>query len=152
MPRYNEPPTNREMEEMSYTPVDRQCNIPMCDLPARYGVKDDKSNGVTCLSHATDYVWLWLGKELGEDFKALSEMRSLKEEIIEEGTTIYQLLGSLAQCYPPIAQDIFDPKVKKVNPQLLVNYNDKLISPYVVQEQVLKDGDKITILPVYVGG
>ncbi|GAH57155.1 unnamed protein product [marine sediment metagenome] len=104
------------------------------------------------MNHITVEIWLWLGKELGEDFKSLSEMRSLKEENVEEGTTIHQLLDSLAQCYPPIAQNIFDPKLKKVNPQLLVNYNDKMISPYVVKEQVLKDGDKITIFPVYVGG
>ena len=82
----------------------------------------------------------------------LSEMRSLKEESIEEGTTIHQLLDNLARCYPAIAQNIFDPDVKKVNPQVVVNYNDQVISPYVVHEQVLRDGDKITVLPVYVGG
>ena len=104
------------------------------------------------MNHVTVEIWLWLGKELGEDFKSLSEMRSLKEESVEEGTTIRQLLDSLARCYPPIAQNIFDPKVKKVNPQLLVNYNDQVISPYVVHEQVLRDGDKITVFPVYMGG
>ncbi len=104
------------------------------------------------MNHVTVEIWLWLGKELGEDFKSLSEMRSLKEESVEEDTTIHQLLDSLARCYPPIAQNIFDPKVKEVYPHVVVNYNDQVISPYVVHEQVLRDGDKITVLPVYVGG
>ncbi len=85
-------------------------------------------------------------------FKSLSEMRSLKEESVEEGTTTHQLLDSLARRYPPIAQNIFDPKMKEVNPHIVVNYNDQIISPYVVHDQVLRDGDKITVLPVYVGG
>jgi len=104
------------------------------------------------MNHVTVEIWLWLGKKLGEDFKSLSEMRSLKEESVEEGTTIRQLLDSLARCYPPIAQNIFDPKVKEVYPHVIVNYNDQVISPYVVCEQVLRDGDKITVLPVYMGG
>jgi len=104
------------------------------------------------MNHVTVEIWLWLGKELGEDFKSLSEMRSLKEESVEEGTTLHQLLDSLAQCYPPIAQNIFDPKVKEVYPHVVVNYNDQVISPYIVREQLLRDGDKITVLPVYMGG
>ncbi len=104
------------------------------------------------MNHVTVEIWLWLGKELGEDFKSLSEMRSLKKESVEEGTTIHQLLDSLARRYPPIAQNIFDPKVKEVYPHVVVNYNDQVISPYIVREQVLRDGDKITVLPVYMGG
>ena len=97
-------------------------------------------------------IWLWLGKELGEDFEPLSEMRSLKKESVAGGTKIQQLLESLARRYPPIAQNIFDPEAKEINPEVIVNYNDKVISPHIVQEQVLGDGDKITVLPVYMGG
>ncbi len=104
------------------------------------------------MNRVTVEIWLWLGKELGGGFRSLSDMRSLKEESIEEGTTIHQLLDSLAKCYPPFAQNIFDLKKKEVYPQVLVNYNDQVINPYIVQKQVLKDGDKITILPVYMGG
>ncbi|GAJ00271.1 unnamed protein product, partial [marine sediment metagenome] len=94
------------------------------------------------MNHVTVEIWLWLGKELGEDFKSLSEMRSLKEESVEEGTTIRQLLGSLARCYPTIAQNIFDPRVKEVYSHVVVNYNDQVISPYVVHKQALRNGDK----------
>lgn len=97
-------------------------------------------------------IWLWLGKELGGDFASPSEMRSMREESVEEGTTIRQLLDNLAGRYPPIAQCVFDTKTKRLLPHIVVNYNDRVISPHIVHDQVLKNGDKVTILPIYAGG
>jgi molybdopterin converting factor small subunit len=93
-----------------------------------------------------------LGKELGDDFESPSEMRSIREERVKEGTTIGQLLDNVAARYPPIARSIFDTKARRFLPHVVVNYNDRVISPHVVHDQLLKDGDKITILPVYMGG
>ncbi len=97
-------------------------------------------------------IWLWLGKELGGDFASPSEMRSMREESVEEGTTIRQLLDNLAGRYPPIAQYVFETKTKTLLPHIVVNYNDRVISPHIVHDQVLKNGDKVTILPIYAGG
>jgi molybdopterin converting factor small subunit len=94
----------------------------------------------------------WLGSELKNDFQPLSEMRSVREENVEEGTTIRQLLDHLAKCYPPIAEKVLDLTEKKAYPYVIINYNDRVISPYEVYDKVLKDGDKITILAMYVGG
>lgn len=104
------------------------------------------------MNQITIELWFWLGKKLGEDFQSPSEMRAVKKEKVEEGTTIRQLFDSLARRYPVIAQSIFDTKAKRVYPSVVVNYNDMVISPHIVHEQVLKDGDKITILPIYAGG
>lgn len=104
------------------------------------------------MNRVTIEIWLWLGKELGSDFESPSEMRSIREESVEEGTTIKQVLDNLAGRYPPIAKSIFDTKGKRFLPHIVVNYNDRVISPHIVHEQVLHDGDRITILPVYVGG
>jgi molybdopterin converting factor small subunit len=93
-----------------------------------------------------------LGKELGKDFESLSEMLSRREEKVEEGITIRQLFDSLARRYPPIAREVFDLKEKRMYPHVVVNYNDRVINPHIVHDQVLRDGDKITILPMYVGG
>jgi molybdopterin converting factor small subunit len=95
---------------------------------------------------------MWLGNELGDEFKSPSDMRSIKEEELEEGTTIKELLETLAKRYPPIANKVFDMKVKKLYPHILLNYNDRVISPYILYDQILKDGDKITIFPMYMGG
>jgi len=104
------------------------------------------------MNRVTIELWLWLGNELKGDFQLLSEMRSVKEENVEEGTTIRQLLDHLAKRHPRIAEKVFDLTKRTVYPYVIVNYNDRIISPYEVYDKVLKDGDKITILPMYAGG
>ena len=104
------------------------------------------------MNRVTIELWLWLGKELGSDFESLSEMRSKKEEEVEEGATIRQLLDDLARRYPSVAQKVFDLKENRLYPHVVLNFNDRVISPHIVHEQVLQDGDRITILPMYVGG
>jgi len=104
------------------------------------------------MSWITIEIWMWLGKELRGDFESPSEMRSIKREEIEEGTTVQQLFDHLAKRYSAIANNIFNIKEKRVYPHILVNYNDRVISPHIILDQVLKDGDKITILPMYMGG
>lgn len=104
------------------------------------------------MNRVTIELWLWLGNELKGDFESPSEMRSIKEEAVKEGTTILQLLNNLARRYPAFSEKVFDIEKGKLHPYVVVNYNDQVISPHVVQDQVLKDGDKITILPMYMGG
>jgi molybdopterin converting factor small subunit len=97
---------------------------------------------------------MWLGGELGEDFQSPSEMRSIKEMEIEEGLTVIQLFGRLALQYPLVGQKIFNRETKKFHPNLsvIVTLNDQVISPFNIEENVLKDGYKITVLPYYAGG
>ncbi len=104
------------------------------------------------MNRVTVELWLWLGEELGRDFESPSEMRSIRQERVREGTTIGELLINLAGRYPPIAHSIFDTKAKRFLPHVVVNYNDRVISPHLVYDQVLKDGDKVTVLPIYMGG
>ena len=99
-------------------------------------------------------LWMWLGNQLGEDFQSPSEMRSMKEMEVEEGLTIIQLFDQLASRYPLIREKIFDPESKKFLPNLsvIVTQNGQVVSPFNIEENVLKDGYKITVLPLYVGG
>ena len=97
---------------------------------------------------------MWLGGELGEDFQSPSEMRSIKDMEIEEGLTVIHLFGRLAFQYPLIGQKIFNRETKKFHPNLsvIVTLNGQVISPFNIEENVLKDGCKITVLPYYAGG
>jgi molybdopterin converting factor small subunit len=104
------------------------------------------------MSSVTVELWLWLGKELKGDFESPSEMRSVRKELIEEGTTIGQLLDDLANRYDPFGQKVFDLREKRLYPQVVLTYNDQVISPHRLYEQILKDGDKITMMPLYTGG
>jgi molybdopterin converting factor small subunit len=104
------------------------------------------------MNQVTIELWFWIGKELGKDFESQSEMRSYKKEMVEEGTTIRQLLDQLARSHPTIGERVFDTQQERLYPHVVVNYNDRVIDPHIVHDQVLRDGDKITILPMYVGG
>ena len=99
-------------------------------------------------------LWMWLGKELGGDFQSPSEMRSVTEMEVEGGTTMQELFEHLAHCHPAIAQKIYNPKNKKFYANLSVIVTDKndLIRPYRSENNVLNDGDRIKVLPIYAGG
>jgi molybdopterin converting factor small subunit len=99
-------------------------------------------------------IELWLGLSKGDegDFESPSEMRSIREEEVEEGTTILQLLDRLARTKSSFAGKVFDLKAKSLYPHLVISYNDRVISPYEVYDRILKNGDKITILPMHPGG
>ncbi len=104
--------------------------------------------------HIQVELWMWLGDRLGEDFQSPSEMRSMKEMEVEEGLTVIQLFDRLASRYPLIREKIFDRESKKFLPNLslIVTQNGQVVSPFNIEEDVLKDWYKITVLPLYAGG
>lgn len=99
-------------------------------------------------------LWLWLNQELRGDFESPSEMRSLTEMDVEEGTTVERLFDYLAYRHPVIGQTVFSRQDKKFYPNLsiILISNDERISPYSGENSVLKDGDRIKVLPMYAGG
>jgi len=97
-------------------------------------------------------LWLWLGKELGQDFKSLSSMRSELEIKLEEDTAIGKLFDQLAGRYPVIGEKVFNREKQIFYENIVVTLNEQVISPFKVYETKLKEGDKITVLPVYTGG
>jgi len=99
-------------------------------------------------------IWMWMGDKLGDDFQSPSEMRSMKEMDVEEGLTVIQLFERLAARYPSIREKIFNQEKKSFYPNLSVigTRNGQAISPFQIENTILKDGDKITVLPYYAGG
>jgi molybdopterin converting factor small subunit len=97
-------------------------------------------------------IELWLWTKLKVDFETPSEMRAVHQEEVEEGKTIREFLDHLSEHYPAIALKVFDRQAKILYPHLVLNYNDHVINPHIVHDLVLRDGDKITILPMYPGG
>lgn len=104
------------------------------------------------MNRVTIELWLWLGEQLKGDFESPSAMRSLREEVVEEGTTIGDLLDKLANRFEPIGKQVFDIQQHRLLETLIATYNEQVISPDNFYQQILRDGDKITILPVYTGG
>ena len=110
--------------------------------------------GTGTAMHIQVELWVWLGEQLGEDFQSPSEMRSIKEMQVEEGTTLLQLFDRLASQYPPIDKKVFNRQNKKFYPNLsvIVTQNGQVVSPFDIYESALIDGYKITVLPLYAGG
>jgi molybdopterin converting factor small subunit len=104
------------------------------------------------MNQVTIGLWLWLGHELKSDFECPSEMRSIKIEEVEDGTTIRELLSNLAGRYPPISKKVFDIETQNLYPEVVMNYNDRVINPHEVYDRSLKDGDRITLIPLAGGG
>jgi len=99
-------------------------------------------------------LWMWLGNDPGSGFQALSDMRSFREMDVEEGLTVIQLLDRLAAQSPLIEEKVFDRKNRKLLPNLslVVTHDGLVVSPFDLEKTKIKDGYKITILPLYVGG
>ena len=97
-------------------------------------------------------VWLWMEKELGGDFRPISDMRSRLEINVEEGATIRELFDKLADRYRAIDEKIFDRKKRLFSGGVAVTLNDRVISPRDMYDKTLKTCDKITVLPAYAGG
>jgi hypothetical protein len=104
--------------------------------------------------HIRIELWMWLGNDPGDGFQALSEMRSFREMDLEEGLTVIQLLDRLAAQSPVIEEKIFDRKNRKLLPNLsvVVTQDGLAVSPLDLEKSEMKDGYKITVLPLYVGG
>jgi molybdopterin converting factor small subunit len=104
--------------------------------------------------HIRIELWMWLGKDPGAGFQALSEMRSFREMDLEDGLTVIQLLERLAAQSPVIGEKVFDRKNRKLLPNLsiVVTRDGLVVSPFDMEKTPIKDGYKLTILPLYVGG
>jgi molybdopterin converting factor small subunit len=97
-------------------------------------------------------IWMRLGKELGKDFDALSEMRSIWEEEVKDGITVRDFFDDLANRYKPIREKIIGRGRSSFYPDVVATLNDRVITPSELFDRVLKDGDKITVLPMFAGG
>ncbi len=104
--------------------------------------------------HIRIELWLWLGDSPGGQFQTLSEMRSFREMEVEEGLTVIQILDRLAAQSPVIQEKVFDRKSRRLLPHLslVVTHEGLVVSPLDMEKTPIKDGYKITILPLYVGG
>lgn len=97
-------------------------------------------------------LWMWMGKELEEDFHSPSDMRSVLEVNIEDGITARELFADLAERYKAIGEKIFDKEKGGFTQNVVVTLNDRVITPNTLYERALTNGDKLLILPIYSGG
>ena len=97
-------------------------------------------------------LWMDLSEELAGDFEAPSATRSLKSVDAEEGATVRDVFVALARRYQVLADRVLDPDQGVFNPNVVVLYNGRVIPRHGVEDRLLCEGDRITVLPVYAGG
>jgi hypothetical protein len=97
-------------------------------------------------------LWMWMGEELGSDFQFLSRMCSVLETEAPEGADVRTLLSGIAERHPAVGRKVFDRQAGALYPNVIMTFNDQVIGVREFYERALRDGDRIKIMPVYVGG
>jgi molybdopterin converting factor small subunit len=95
-------------------------------------------------------LWLWFGKELGDDFESPSDMRSVLETAVEAGTSVRELFEKLAEEYGHVRDRVFTGP--GFAPHVVATLNERVINASELLDRVLEEGDKVTVLPIYAGG
>ena len=97
-------------------------------------------------------LWLGLGKREAEAAGLGSGMCARLDLEPEEGTTVRELFGQLAEQYRPVAEHIFDAGAREFRPDVLVTVNERIVGRTEVCCVRLKDGDKLAVFPLQIGG
>jgi len=93
-----------------------------------------------------------LGKELEKDFDAPSEMRFVREEEVKDGITVRDFFDDLGNRYKSIREKVIGAGKSSFYSDVVATLNDRIITSSELFDRVLKDGDKIAVLPMSVGG
>jgi len=104
------------------------------------------------MAHVTLEFWMGMGKELGGDFRSPSQLSSILETEVEDGIPVTALFHHLADRYPPIGEKVFDREKNQFYPSVVVTFDDRVIGLKELHEKSLKDGDRVKVVPMYVGG
>jgi molybdopterin converting factor small subunit len=91
----------------------------------------------------------WLSEVLESEGSANS--RSLEMDV-EQDSTVQHLLLQIAARYPRFRQSAFDSGLQKLNENICVFRNDRLLELDNGLQTGLKYGDKIVFVPVFPGG
>ncbi|MEJ5375291.1 MAG: MoaD/ThiS family protein [bacterium] len=97
-------------------------------------------------------LWLGSGSELGEEFQVLSPVRSRTIVEIPEGTSLWQLLRTMASRNPRLQDLLLDQENSCLRSDLVILKNNRLDSRSKLLNEVLKEGDQIRLVPIYAGG
>ncbi len=97
-------------------------------------------------------LWLGSGSELGEEFQVLSPVRSRTIVRIPQGTSLWQLLCTMASRNPRLRELILDQEHSCVRSDLVILKNNRLDSRSRLLNESLKEGDQIKLVPIYAGG
>ena len=74
------------------------------------------------------------------------------EKEIDNHATLGSLLKELSNGHPGFARILFEPKTGKLNQEIMITLNDRLLQGADAMEVIPKDGDIVIVTPAYEGG
>ncbi len=100
--------------------------------------------------HVKVEFWIQSGgaKEWGLDFESIAERRPTLNLSLADGTTVRALFQGLER-YPVVKRHIFSDHA--FHPDITLTLNSQVMGFDEVYGQVLGDGDRISVLPMYAG-
>jgi molybdopterin converting factor small subunit len=88
------------------------------------------------------------GQDWGPDFEFQGDRRATLNLCVPDGTTVRALFEDLER-YPIVKQEVFH---RNFRPEINLALNSLVMGHDELYDRVLTDGDRITVLPVYMGG
>ena len=88
------------------------------------------------------------GKGWGPDFESQAGKHPTLNLCVPDGTTVRALFEDLER-YPIVKQEVFH---RNFRPEINLAMNSLVMGHDELYDRVLTDGDRRTVLPVYVGG
>ncbi len=88
------------------------------------------------------------GKEWGPDFESLADRRPTLSLSLADGTTVRALFEDLAR-YPAVRRHIFSDHA--FHPDITMTLNSLVMGFDELYSWALRDGDRISVLPMYAG-
>ncbi len=89
---------------------------------------------------------------MGDAIDRQAEGHLVLEEIIDEGTTIGDLMRKLASQYQAFGDSIFDSETNKMSGNVAIALNDRLVEALEGLDTPVNDGDMIKLFAVIAGG
>ena len=87
-------------------------------------------------------------QDWGPDFESQTGEHATLNLRVPDGTTVRALFEDLER-YPVVKQEVFD---RNFRPEINLALNSLVMGHDELYDRVLTDGDRITVLPVYMGG
>ncbi len=88
------------------------------------------------------------GEEWGPGFESQADRRATLNLCVADGTTVRALFEDLER-YPIVKQEVFD---RNFRPEINLALNSLVMGHDELYDRVLTDGDRISVLPMYMGG
>ncbi len=89
---------------------------------------------------------------LTEPFGHGGTSRLVLEEELEAPTSLGDFLASLATKHPAIATAVLDLQAGRLFEHVSVVRNGVALAPHVAVTEIVKDGDRLVLLPAFSGG